>query len=163
MSRWFNSRRRSHGTSSAGFGVLRRGRRSGGSLVEMIFVLPILLGLAFGVVEYGYFIFVKHTVQAAAREGARAGIVASATNQNVTDAVASVMSAAGLSYTGYSVGVTDPAGSPVSVGNVAAGDGLKVTVQCTWGSVGIHPLPEILGGMSSSKIVKGSTVMRKEG
>ena len=163
MSGWFNSKKRTHGTSSVGFGVLRRGRRGGGSLVEMIFVLPILLGLAFGVVEYGYFFFVKHTVQAAAREGARAAIVASASNQNVTDAVSSVMTSAGLNNTGYTVAVTDTSGAAVTVGNVAAGSSLKVTVQCTWGSVGIHPLPEALGGISTTKIVKGTTVMRKEG
>jgi Flp pilus assembly protein TadG len=129
----------------------------------MMFVLPILLGLSFGVVEYGYFFFVKQTVQAAAREGARAAVVASATNQEVTDAVANVMSSAGLSNTGYSVAVTDTAGNTVTVGNVAAGNSLKVTVQCTWGSVGVHPLPEVLGGLSPTKIVKGATVMRKEG
>jgi hypothetical protein len=102
-------------------------------------------------------------VQAAAREGARAAVVASATNQEVTDAVANVMSSAGLSNTGYSVAVTDTAGNTVTVGNVAAGNSLKVTVQCTWGSVGVHPLPEVLGGLSPTKIVKGATVMRKEG
>ena len=143
----------------------RRGTRTrgGNALIDLMFVLPILLGLSFGVVEYGYFIFVKHTVEAAAREGARAATVPSATSQDVTDAVANVMTAAGLSKTGYAVLTTDTSGNTLNVNTVTAGSPIKITVQCTWGSVGVHPLPEVLGGMSPTKMVKGATVMRKEG
>jgi hypothetical protein len=73
------------------------------------------------------------------------------------------MSSAGLSNTGYTVSVTDASGKSVTLGSVAEGTSVKVTVQCTWGSVGVHPLPEVLGGMSPAKVVKGTTVMRKEG
>ena len=128
----------------------------------MALVLPILLGLAFGVVEYGYYFYVKNNVQAARRR-ARAAIVPSATYQNVLDAVGNVMTAAGLNNTGYSVTLTDTTGAAVSLSSVAAGMSIKVSVQCTWGSVGVHPLPEVMGGMSPTKLVKGATVMRKEG
>jgi len=138
-------------------------RRRGNAVLDMAFVLPILLGLAFGVVEYGYYFYVKNNVQAAAREGARAAIVPSATYQNVLDAVSNVMTAAGLNNTGYAVTLTDTTGAAVSLSSVAAGTSIKVSVQCTWGSVGVHPLPEVLGGMSPTKLVKGATVMRKEG
>jgi Flp pilus assembly protein TadG len=143
----------------------RRGSRArgGNALIDLMFVLPILLGLSFGVVEYGYFMFVKHTVEAAAREGARAATVPAATSQDVTDAVANVMTAAGLSKTGYAVLTTDTSGNTLNVNTAAAGSSIKVTVQCTWGSVGVHPLPEVLGGMSPTKLVRGATVMRKDG
>jgi Flp pilus assembly protein TadG len=141
----------------------QNGRR-GGALVDVVFVLPILLGLAFGVVEYGYYFFVKHNVQAAAREGARAAIVPAATLQNVVDAVGNVMTAAGLGSTGYTITLTDPSsGTAIDLASVTAGTSIKVTVQCTWGSVGIHPLPEAMGGISPSKLVRGATVMRREG
>ena len=39
-------------------------RRRGGALIEAALVMPILLGLCFGMVEFGYFFFVKHTLQA---------------------------------------------------------------------------------------------------
>ena len=59
---------------------LKLRRRSGGNtLVEMMLLLPILLGLSFGAVEYGYAMYIKHTLQGAAREGARASIVSGAT------------------------------------------------------------------------------------
>jgi Flp pilus assembly protein TadG len=138
-------------------------RRRGNAVLDMALVLPILLMLAFGVVEYGYYFFVKNNVQAAAREGARAAIVPAATYQNVVDAVGNVMTAAGLNNTGYTITVTDSAGGAISMTTVAAGTSIKVSVQCTWGSVGVHPLPEVLGGMSPTKVVKSATVMRKEG
>ena len=129
----------------------------------MALVLPILLGLAFGVVEYGYYFYTKNNVQAAAREGARAAIVPSATNQNVIDAVSRVMTAAGLNSTGYTVSVTDTSGTSLNLATATAGTSIKISVQCTWGAVGVHPLPEVMGGMSPTKLVKGATVMRKEG
>ena len=64
-----------------------RGRRPGGAVLDMALVLPVLLYLAFGTVEYGYYFYVKHNVQSAAREGARAAIVPSATAGDVTTAV----------------------------------------------------------------------------
>ncbi|MEZ0265435.1 MAG: TadE/TadG family type IV pilus assembly protein [Phycisphaerae bacterium] len=143
--------------------VRARGRRPGGSVLEMALVLPVLLYLAFGTVEYGYYFYVKHNVQSAAREGARAAIVPSATAGDVTTAVQNVMTAAGLQSTGYTVTVTDTAGTTLNVTTAAAGTAIKVNVQLTWGSVGVHPLPTALGGINTTKLVRGNTVMRKEG
>jgi len=140
-----------------------RGRRPGGAVLEMALVLPILLYLAFGTVEYGYYFYVKHNVQSAAREGARAAIVPAATVSDVTTAVSNVMTAAGLQSTGYTTAITNTSDVAVTLSSVTAGTAIKVRVQCTWGSVGVHPLPTTLGGIDTSKMVRGSTVMRKEG
>ena len=53
----------------------RLGRRSGNAVLDLAFILPILLALTMGAVQYGYALFVKHALQGAAREGARAAIV----------------------------------------------------------------------------------------
>ena len=143
--------------------VFARGRRPGGAVLDMALVLPILLYLAFGTVEYGYYFYVKHNVQSAAREGARAAIVPSATTSDVTTAVSNVMTAAGLQSTGYTTAITNTSDVAVTLSSVTSGTAVKVTVQCTWGSVGVHPLPTAMGGISTTKLVKGSTVMRKEG
>ena len=66
----------------------RRGGRRGNALLDAALVLPILLSLTFGTVEYGYFFFVKHSLQGAAREGCRVGIVPSSDNTQVSQAVA---------------------------------------------------------------------------
>jgi Flp pilus assembly protein TadG len=140
-----------------------RKRRRGSAVLDLALVLPLLLMLAFGVVEYGYYFFVKHNAQAASREGARAAIAAGAKAKDVTDAVANVMAATGLNNTGYTVTITDTADVPINFATVTSGKPIKVQVQFNWGSVGVHPLPEILGGMSPTKPVRGASVMRREG
>lgn len=128
-------------------------RYRGNALVEAALVLPVLMSVAFGTIEYGYFFFVKHTLEGAAREGARAGIVATAANADVTAAVANVMSAAGFGSGQYAVSVT-----PSSVSGVTAGTAVKVTVTCSWGTVGIRPMSLIPAG----KQVTGTASMRRE-
>src|SRR4051812_10845000 len=128
-------------------------RFRGNAVLEAALVLPILTSLTFGTIEYGHFYFVKHTVEGAAREGARAGIVATAVNGDVTTAVQNVMTAAG--YTGAQYAVTI---SPANVSGMAAGGAVTVTVTCNWGTVGIRPMALI----PTSKQVRGVAVMRRE-
>jgi len=136
-------------------GVSNRRRWRGSAVLDAALVFPILLSLTFGTVEYGYYFYVKHTLQGAAREGARAAIPSTATNALVTAAVSNAMTAAGLQNSGYSV-----TPSPSDVSTVAAGQPITVTVACTWGTVGSGFRP--LGLIGSTKQVKGITVMRKE-
>ena len=133
----------------------RRSRRTkGNAVLEVALTLPVVLALSFGCVEFGYFFFVKNSIQGAAREGARASITPTATNADVTTAVTNAMTAAGLNNSGYTVTT-----SPTNVSGLASGTAITVTVQCTWGAVGVRPL----GLIGTSKLVKGVTVMRKEG
>ena len=62
-------------------------RPRGSAVLDAALVFPILLSLTFGTIEYGYYFYVKHSLQGAAREGARAAITPSATNSDVTTAV----------------------------------------------------------------------------
>lgn len=50
-------------------------RKKGASVVEFAFVLPLLLVLVFGIIEFGIILFDKAVLTNACREGARAGIV----------------------------------------------------------------------------------------
>lgn len=128
--------------------------RRGNAILEAALVLPILLLLAFGTVEFGYYFYVRNNLQGAAREGARAAIVPSATNSDVNTAVANAMSTYGLQNSGYTITL-----SPSDVSGASSGTAITVTVQCTWGTVGIRPLQLI----STSKILTGRAVMRREG
>ena len=136
--------------------------RRGTSVLEMALVLPVLLMLSFGIVDYGYFFYVKNTAQGAAQAGARAAIPASATNANVTTVISNMMSAAGLQGSGYTVAITDTNGAAINVSTVAAGSSIKVTVSLTWGNAGLHALSSSMGGISGSKQLVGVAVMRKE-
>jgi Flp pilus assembly protein TadG len=120
----------------------------------MALVLPILLAVAFGTGEYGYSFFVKHSLQAAAREGARRANVSGATSADVNTAINNAMSAAGFDAAEYAITPVDPA--------VSSGTNITVEVTADWGEIGVEPLPDAMGGLSSSKVVRGKTTMRKE-
>ena len=57
-------------------GVLRSSREGGVAAVEFAFLLPLLLVVLFGIVNFGVYFYDKAVVTNATREGARAGIVA---------------------------------------------------------------------------------------
>ena len=135
-------------------------RRRGNAVIEAALVLPILLALAFGTVEFGHFFYCKHTLQGAARDGARVAILSGSTNTSVTTAVANTMTAAGFTSPQYSVTITNAttAASISNVGTVATGTPIKVNVSATWSTIGIRPMNMI----SASKQVTGFTIMVKE-
>jgi Flp pilus assembly protein TadG len=86
----------------------RRGSRRAraAAVVEFAVVLPLLLTILFGIMEYGWVFMVRQTLQTAAREGCRQAVLPSseAPYTNVTDRVAQVMAPTGLS--GYEVSMT---------------------------------------------------------
>jgi len=52
-----------------------RSRRRGSTIVEFAVVLPLLLTVLFGIIEYGWLFMVRQTVQNAAREGCRVAVL----------------------------------------------------------------------------------------
>jgi Flp pilus assembly protein TadG len=74
----------------------RRRRSTGQALVEFPLVLPILLLLVLGIVEFSRVWMVKQVITNAAREGARAGSAAGATTADVQATVTTYLDVAGL-------------------------------------------------------------------
>jgi len=140
---------------------LSKGRRRtwGGSVLEAAIIVPILVSLAFGMAEFSYFFFVKHTLEGAAREGARNAITPTATNITATAAATASLTAAGGNGWGATIAITNTSGTAINVSGLAAGTAIEVQLTCTWSTVGVHPLGIIPG----SKLVIGTCVMRKEG
>jgi len=133
-------------------GWLRRGnsRRSrGAEVLEMALMMPILIGLIFGMVEFGYFFYLKHNLQAAAREGARVGSTLNSNDSEAVSRASAFLTSANLSPGSFSISST------------TSGETITVTVEATWGNVGILHLPLI--PLPDSKVVRGVAVMRKEG
>ena len=124
----------------------------------MALTLGILLNLTFGTVEFGYFFFVKNTVQGAAREGARVAITPTASNTDVTTVVNSALQAAGMKPADFTTTVK-VAGVVANCNTAVTGQSIEVSVQATWGTVGLRPL----GLIGSTKAVLGAATMRKEG
>jgi Flp pilus assembly protein TadG len=131
--------------------------RRGGAVLETALVMSVLISLAMGTAEYGYYFFVKNILAGAARDGVRAAIPSSASNSDVTTAISTAMTAAHIPSSKYTVTL-----SPTDISTATAGTAVTVTITCTWSNVGVTPLPVSLGGISTSKQVVGVAVMRKE-
>ena len=142
-------------------------RRRGSAVLDAALVFPILLSLTFGAIEYGYYFFVKNTLQGAAREGCRAGIVLNNDNTDVTSAVVSYLKAAGLNASSntldskFTLKIEYPLGTSFNAGSLSAGSTCFVTVQGPWGTLGQGFRPLALIG--TNKTVSGMSAMRKEG
>ena len=131
--------------------------RRGGALVEGAILMSMVVMLTFGAIEYGYAFYLKHAIQGAAYVGARSAITTGSTNAIVQAAVASSMQSAGFQTSQYTVTTT-----PSSIAGLAAGTYVTVNVSCTWGTVGVSPLPVSLGGIPTNKQLSCSVVMAHE-
>lgn len=92
----------------------------GQAIVEFALVLPILVVLLFGIIEFGRLLSTVSAVTSAAREGARVAAVTSPTLQLVQTAVNNVLNAAGV------------AGATVTVNGPNASNEVICTVQVNY-------------------------------
>ncbi len=125
-------------------------RRRATAVVEFAVVLPLLMTMLLGIIEFGYVFMVRQTLQHAAREGCRVAILQTTVNPYtlVTDRITDAMSPTGLST--YSVTMTHAtAGTPVET----------VALTVPYDDV------SLVGGYFgfSGGTLKGSCTMRKEG
>src|SRR5436305_15265561 len=101
----------------------RRRWHRGNGVLEAALVLPVLLALSMGMVEFGQYFYAKHTLQAASRDGARTAILSSTTHTAATTAISNTMSAANIPSGKYSYTFTNASTSATisDVGTVAKG------------------------------------------
>ena len=153
-------------------------RRGGAVTLELALTLSILFSICYGMIEFGYYFYVKNTMEGAAREGCRAGIVTGATIASANSAIENQLQVANLVPSGttasgsgtytignYSVTYTDSTTSTTltssTLPTMAIGDTLTVTITATWGTVGAGFRPMALIG--ASKTLTTASAMRKEG
>jgi Flp pilus assembly protein TadG len=117
----------------------------------MALVLTVLLALTFGVMEYGHYVYARHTLEGASQRGGRTAILSDITESEVSDAVQEVMASAGYDTTEYTLAVT-------GLDDGEATD-VTVTVSAVWGTIGIRPM----GIISADSVVQATVTMRKEG
>jgi Flp pilus assembly protein TadG len=137
-------------------------RQSGQALVELALVLPLLLILAFGIVEFGLLMYNKAVITNASREGARVGIVAQDRSnlgliqtqiQNTVTAYAST----------HLVTFGNPTGAleiptPTFAGTTF-GSNLTVTVRFRYGFL---VLPNFVTSLANPLVLQAVTVMKLE-
>lgn len=125
-------------------------RARGTAIVEFAVVLPLLLFILFGIIEFGYVFMVRQTLQHAAREGCRMAILQTSTDPytNVQMRIAEIMATTNASsYTVQMTHATVADPSETIVTSVPYYD-----VRLMGGYLG---LPNFT--------LRGTCVMRKEG
>lgn len=128
------------------FNKLRRGV----SVVEVAVTLPLVILMAFGVVEFGRGMMVKHSLEESARAGCRVAVLSDTTTQDVKNIVASSMSIANI--TDYTVTI-----NPTPLTGVAKMSEVSVTV-----SVPFDKVAYASGSFLQGKTLTGSCVMSAE-
>lgn len=134
----------------------------GAELIEMALVLPLLLLIIMGIIDFGFMFREMNVVTNAAREGARTGILPDYDDADIDARVQQYMDAAGVSVSCPSancvvlkpvIDVTAPSGT------FQARD-VRVTIFHDW--TFLSPLSTFFGGSFSSVALSGRAVMRVE-
>jgi Flp pilus assembly protein TadG len=124
---------------------------SGVALVEFAFVLPILLVLAMGMLDFGRAFHTKSLLDQAAREGARVAVVTTPDLDIVTDRVNAVLASGGIAPTSVTVDGPDAANM------------VTVTVNATFTFITPGVFALVGGDYGNTIPMAGQTVMRFEG
>lgn len=130
---------------------------TGASAVEFAIVLPVLLVVIFGIIEFGFAIYDKTMITHASREGARAGIifrVPPVTDNEIVNVVNNYLSDNLITFGGSTSATVS-----VTRGGYNAGDALKVTVAYTYTSL---ILPDLVATLSREFNMVAETTMRME-
>ena len=130
---------------------------AGASAVEFAIILPILVLLIFGIIEFSVALYDKAMITNASREGARAGIVyrvPSVTDGEITNVVNSYLGSSLITF-----GAPVAANTTVTRIGYNPGDELKVTVNYTYTFLII---PSFVSSLSGGINMGAETVMRME-
>jgi Flp pilus assembly protein TadG len=107
--------------------------------IEFALILPVIMILIFGALELSRAMTVQQVLTNAVREGAREGIVVTATTTDVIDRVNQVLSAGDVDPE-----VTVITVSPASIESANSGDDVTVRVEVPFDNVSWFPTPRFL-------------------
>jgi Flp pilus assembly protein TadG len=130
----------------------------GAALVEFAIVLPLLLVLVFGMIEFSIMFYDKAVITNASREGARAGIVYDFPNRIPESEISSTVSTY-CSGRLITFGSANPANTTISGTCVNAGDTITVTVSYLYDYL---VLPAFIQALAGPVTLSAATAMRCE-
>lgn len=136
--------------------------QKGASAVEFALILPLLIVITFGIIEFGMLVYNQQVITNASREGARAGIVASsprvpATGTNSIDSVVQ-------SYCANHLVTFGTQNNPVTtvIGySATAPFSSDLTVQVNY-QYSFLVIPDFIPGITRLRNMQAVTVMRYE-
>jgi Flp pilus assembly protein TadG len=134
---------------------MRRLNEHGAVAAEFALLLPVLLIILFGIIEFGMIMYGREVVTNASREGARAGIVMripAVTAAEITTVATSYLTGTGVS----------PAQVTITVPAFGGGTGTPVTVTATYDYPWLIPyIPTVLGLPAPLPIAMSITMLHE--
>lgn len=146
----------------------RRQNRNANSIIEMAIVLQVLLWLCMGMAEFGQYFYIRSAFQSAARDVARASILATAVSTDPTTTATRTLGYANVAFNSSWMTITDVTGTPFTVtdvSGVAPGHALQVTIQVAYNLIPnvYRPLNQLTGqGIKNGKMMVGQCTMIRE-
>ena len=140
---------------------VKKGQK-GASAVEFALVLPLLLVILFGIVEFGLLFYNQQLITNASREGARFGVVATTTRKTLDEIKLTVRNFCYSNLIGFPKGTL---GTTLTPGGPCINYGDILTVNVTYDYrflVFPNVLALIKGSFSNSSDLKATTVMKCE-
>jgi Flp pilus assembly protein TadG len=141
--------------------------RSANALIEMAIAMPVLIGLAMGMAEFGQFFYIKNTFETAARDVARFSVLSTAQQSDPVTYATAAFARANITFQPSWMTMLDASTVTVvtDVSQVPAGHALTVIVQQYYDQIpGVYrPLYQMTGqGIANGKKVLGLCTMVKE-
>jgi len=130
---------------------------TGASAVEFAILLPVLLLIVFGIIEFGLLIYNKHIITSASREGTRYGIIAQ--NPRVSDAEIDTLVQNYCNNRLVTFGAATNPTTTVTRTGLAFGDNLTVAVIYHYDFLLI---PNFITTFTGGVDISAQTVMRME-
>jgi len=124
-------------------------RRRGTAVVELAVIMPFVLAMVFGIIEFGWLFTAQHTLVNAAREGARVGCLQGSTVDEIEERAREMLAPMGLDDL-VTIEVTE-----------ATPDDPFVTVQITVPREEVSLVGDFFGFEGGT--LQGTATMRKEG
>ncbi|TLD41878.1 MAG: hypothetical protein JETT_1895 [Candidatus Jettenia ecosi] len=131
--------------------------QKGVAAVEFAIILPVLILLIFGIIEFSLLLYDKQVITNASREGARAGIVWA--DDRMSDGeIMDIIDNYCLNYL-ITFGTTNPPITTIARTGLDAGDNLTVTVTYDYDFL---ILPNFIASLGGGKTLSAVTIMRME-
>jgi Flp pilus assembly protein TadG len=146
----------------------RGGARRANAIIETSVVLPVLLFVVLGMVEFGQYFYIRNSFQAAARDVARAACLATAVQSDPVTRATATLAQANVTFNSSWMTIVDVSNSNSTVTDCSAvpvGDKLLVTIQCQYNLIpnAYRPLYAMTGkGIGNGKMCIGVSERIKE-
>jgi Flp pilus assembly protein TadG len=135
----------------------------GAELIEMALVLPLLMLVIMGIIDFGFLFREMSVVTNAAREGARAGVLPGySADANVSNRVQQYLNASGISVTCPSADCVVSSPTVAVAAPTGTFDARDVRVTIFHQFIFLGRFAALFGGSYSSVAITGRAVMRLE-